>query len=68
MTDRLAVPFGPVHVSDNVWVGAVNGPVSSLPAGGLLPCQFESEASDVATQLIAFDARHVTVALPPLDT
>lgn len=68
MTDRLALPPAPVHVSENVLLAAVNGPVPMLPEVGLLPDQAVLAGSAAATQPLAFDADHVSVEVPPLAT
>lgn len=65
MTDRLALPPAPVHVSENVLLAAVNGPVPMLPEVGLLPDQAVLAGSAAATQPLAFDADHVSVEVPP---
>lgn len=68
MTDWLALPPAPVHVSENVFVAAVNGPVPTLPDVALLPDQAVLAGSADATQPLAFDEDHVSVELPPLAT
>lgn len=68
MTDRLALPPAPVQVSENVLLEAVNAPVPLLPDTGLLPDQLALAGSAAAVQLLAFDADHVSVELPPLAT
>lgn len=57
-----------MHVSENVLLATVNGPVPTLPEVGLLPDQAVFAGSAVATQPLAFDADHVSVEVPPLAT
>ncbi len=68
MTDRLALPPAPVHVSENVLLAAVSGPVLMLPDVGLLPDQALLAGSEVARQPLAFDEDQVSVEVPPEET
>lgn len=54
-----------MHVSENVLLAAVSGPVPMLPDVGLLPDHAVFAGSAAATQPLAFDADQVSVELPP---
>lgn len=68
MTERSAVPPGPLQVNEKLLLGALNGPVLAVPLVGFVPAQLVFAGAALAVQLVALVELQVSVEAAPFDS